>query len=302
MRRTAWVIVLLIWGLAACGTISESYRLEAGQTLEGDYHLVVGQATLEEGSTVAGPLNITATDGVSINGQIQGDLTILAKDLHLGQQARIEGDLIYCLLDEGRYQVAEGAIILGQVEDNCGDANRQLGIGPTNRWWWGILSLLGLMTALLLAALANIFLPHSLNHIAMLTQVHKLQSLALGCLTLAIAVGLSSLWGWSLRAIVPVLLAPLFIFLWVSLLFLGGLGLLALAQVVGGRITHGLGRATHPPFLANLIGVIILSLLVGGLQWIESLQPIGDLLLIVLLAWGLGAALMSRAVRHSTPR
>src|SRR5690349_14257043 len=111
-RYLLLTIVSLGFVLAACGTVTESYRLNSGDTLEGDHHLVAVDVVIEAGSTIEGNLNITAGETVEINGQIQGDLTILTQDLTLGQNARIEGNLIYCLVNQGQYTVDDNATIL----------------------------------------------------------------------------------------------------------------------------------------------------------------------------------------------
>lgn len=295
MRRQGIVLGSLIGLLVACGTVAESYELDRGGVLEGDHHLVVVDATLQEGSIVEGNLNITAAEEVDINGRVQGDLTVWAQGLSLGPEAYIEGDVIYCLGKSGDYQADNSAFVMGRVRDNCDDTAARLDREGSDWWWQSLLTLVAILGAALLAALVSIFLPKSLNRIAHTSQSHKLHSVGLGFFTLVVAIGLSSLWGWSLRATIPVLLAPVFLVVWVGVVVLMLLGFLALAQVFGRWVIRSLGRTVRPPVLANILGAVILSLILLGFQWMVPLRVIGDIAWISLGSWGLGATLFTYA-------
>ncbi|HLA42115.1 MAG TPA: polymer-forming cytoskeletal protein, partial [Aggregatilineales bacterium] len=106
--------------LSACDRVGENYVLEDGETLDGGQHVVAVEARLESGSVIRGDLNITASD-VEINSHIEGDLTVVASNLELGEDARIEGNLIYCLVRNGKFSRNENAVIWGDQRDSCSE-------------------------------------------------------------------------------------------------------------------------------------------------------------------------------------
>ena len=72
---------------------NEDYTLEEGERLEGNLIVFNGDVTLEPGSTAAGSI-IIWNGSAEIEGTVEGDLVVSGGDIKLGDNARVEGDVV----------------------------------------------------------------------------------------------------------------------------------------------------------------------------------------------------------------
>ncbi len=280
--------------------LARTYRLAVGQRVEGDLLVVVERATLEAQSVVRGDLTVTART-VELDGAVGGDVVVAAERLRLGPNAQVGGDLVACVRT---FERAGGARVLGDVVEEC-DNSPELGLGQllTDAWlsWqasWLLRAgsvIFGALFFGALAALGTVLVPRPLACMAETIQARPWQTASTGLLTLAIAVGLTVLYGLSLKLIVTVVFLPAVLLGWLVLGFLSLLGWIALAAPIGQWLLHSLRRGTHPQMIAAAIGGMALAL---GLRVWNIFEPSGWLVGLVVLgagSVGLGAVLLTRA-------
>ena len=288
--------------LSACDRVGENYVLEDGETLDGGQHVVAVEARLESGSVIRGDLNITASD-VEINSHIEGDLTVVASNLELGEDARIEGNLIYCLVRNGKFSRNENAVIWGDQRDSCSEEHPEVtirgGAGSSSTLVkLGSNTLLSLLAGLL-ATLITMMFPYQLKRINLTAWNHRLSAVGLGFLTIIVAIGLTSLWRLSLALIIPAIFAPVIVIAWFLLVVLTLAGMISIAEPFGRWLLRRFHRSDQIPAIAAMIGAGSLTFLLMGFRLIPGLDIITPLLILGLASWTLGAALMTRAgTRH----
>ncbi len=305
------LLVGLMLLLAACNTTSSgsssdqvallrTYRLGAGERLEGDLVVVAEQASLAAQSTVGGDVAMTARR-VELNGTIEGDAVIVAEKLTLGPEARLRGDLVACART---FQQAESARIEGDVLEECsGTPNLGMDQLLTDAWlsWqtsWLLRAgsvFLGALFFGALAALGTVLIPRPLACMAETICERPWQAGGVGLLTLAIAGGLTVLYGLSLKLIVPVVFLPVVLLGWLVLGILSLLGWIALAAPLGRWALRTRQRSTHPPMVTAALGGITLGLAlrVWNIFWVTGWLT--GLLVLGAGSIGLGAVLLTRA-------
>ena len=310
-RMGAALLVLLVLLLAACNTTSSgssadqvalqrTYRLAAGERQNGDLVVVAQSVSLETGSTVGGDAAITARD-VEINGTVEGDAVIAAERLTLGPEAHLRGDVVACART---FERAEGARVDGDLIEECSNPPN-LGLEQllTDAWlsWqssWFLRAgsmVLGALFFGALAALGTVLMPRPLACMARTIQRRPWQAGTVGLLTLAIAGGLTVLYGLSLKLIVPVVVLPVVLLGWLVLGMLSLLGWMALAAPIGQWVFYRLRRGTQPQMIAAAVGGVALALALrvwsvfGVIGWLTGVLVLGA------GSVGLGAVLLTRA-------
>ena len=310
-RMGAALLVLLALLLAACNTTSSgssadqvalqrTYRLAAGERQSGDLVVVAQNVSLEAQSTVGGDAAITARN-VEIDGTVEGDAVIVAERLTLGPEAELRGDVVACART---FERADGARIFGEVIEECSNPpNVGLEQLLTDAWlsWqasWLLRASSVVLSALFfgaLAALGTVLIPRPLACMARTIQRRPWQAGGVGLLTLAIAGGLTVLYGLSLKLIVPVVLLPAVLLGWLVLGMLSLLGWIAWAAPVGQWVFYRLRRGTQPQMIAAAVGGVVLALalrvwsIFGFVGWLAGLISLG------VGSVGLGAVLLTRA-------
>lgn len=278
--------------LAACGQVGETYTLEDGNTLSGDQHIAAFEVVIEPNSQIDGDLNITASD-VVLQGEINGDVTVVASDLVIGEQAQINGNLLYCATRNGKFEQSAQAVITGTIENSCernGAFTRERRISPL-AWLLGLVVLpLG---AGLTGSLSTILLPTQTSRISLIAHEQRFKALALGGFTLLVAAGLTALYLFSMVLVIPVVLAPLVIIGWLLLGITTLIGAVALARPLGVWLLRLVGMQDAPPMLPAMVGVAVLLF---GLLLLAAITPLGWLLIGILAAWSLGAVLLTYPV------
>jgi hypothetical protein len=296
-KRLVWVMICLLGILVGCQTVREDYRLEDGETLTGNAHLVVGDAHFEPGSTVNGNLNITASR-VVIQGHIEGDVTLVSSELEIGDSAQIEGNLAYCLVRDKRLEKSPNAVIWGETQDRC-DPNAENRFALVDRnpnFLFRLGTNVGVsLTSGLLAALGTICFPRRIWRISRAALHYRVSSFGMGLLTLFVAIALSSLWGLSLALIVPLALTPVIVGGWFSIAVLAMLGSIAIAQPFGLRLTRLLRLESNIPVVNATLGASLLAFLIMSFNFIPGWSVVTLITVALLVSWSLGAALLTRA-------
>lgn len=284
--------------LTACGTnVSDDFVLDRDETLDANEHLVAVSVDLKRGSTVNGDLNISASD-VNLAGDVQGDVTVLTSRLDIDDSATIDGDLVYCLVNEREFFLDDEAVIWGDVLNSC-DANTQNIILPSpNENERLALNVVGnLVIALfagVFAAINAVIMPRRLFRIKRTARQHAPSAIGLGLLTLLMAIGFSSLWGASLALIVPIILIPFFALGWLLLGVLTAFGSVSIAQSVGIWLVHLLRIDDETPVITTTLGTFTLTFVILSLWLVPVLDIVAFILSLWIILWALGAALLTR--------
>lgn len=301
------LIALMLAGLA-CNVGTEQagrvffervFRVDVGDQVTGDQLVLAYEVDLRAGSTVDGDLTLTARNA-QVNGAINGDLLIVADRLELGPQAQISGDVTACVSTLRR---AAEAQIGGELQKKCSNDNSvSVGQLVDSGWdaWRGSVffrfsTVLGgglLFGAL--AALGAIVFPRRLVRMSEALYRAPLVAGGVGLMTIAVAVGLTLLYGLSLRLLVTLALLPIVVLAWVLLMLLSLLGWMALAGPFGVWLFRRIGLDTYPAMVPAAIGGVILALLlrVWSIFWFTS--GIGVAATILVGAVGLGAVILTR--------
>jgi len=288
-----WLLAAFL--LAACSTVGETYTLGSGETLQGDQYLAVVEAELAPGSLIVGDVNITASQ-VIISGHIQGDLTVVASDLEIADSALIEGDLIYCLVREKHFRQDEAAVVWGRVRSSCDPNTVSLETEEKSSVWLLMLGNVVLsLGAGLLAALGIIFFPLQMARVSLAAQEHRFTAGGLGCLTLLVAAGLFNLWRFSLVLVVPLVLAPLVASVGFVLVVFTLFGVVSVALPFGDWLLQRLHIASQLPLVAATLGAVVLTFFILSFRIIPALALVSSVLSALLVAWVLGAVLLTRA-------
>ena len=114
--KTSWIILIVTLFAAGCTTVSTSgdYKLESGQTVQGNLVITSGNAVLEEGSLVTGDVLMTSGN-LQVDGEIEGDIVLSSGNVSLGPEAVVHGNIYGT---SGNVNQAEGAEVRGQISTN----------------------------------------------------------------------------------------------------------------------------------------------------------------------------------------
>jgi hypothetical protein len=290
--------------------VNDHYVLRADETLNGDVTIVARQVELEAGSQVNGVLSIIAAGSVVMDGEVHGDLSILASSTHLGKTFHLYGDLSVCSRE---YVLDPAATISGSQNTGCNqlgsvlsgvarssDGSPKISIpffGGSNE---NLLTRLFrvLLTACALAALAALAVavfPRQINRLTGTAMTSAATTTIFGFLSMCVALAITVLYLLSLVLTVGLtcLVSPLFGLMW--LIILAGLlvGWIAVSVPVGKMILHRL-HMVPTPMVAAAVGTLTLTFVQGFLSFIPCINILSWLLLIVLGSTGFGSALLTR--------
>jgi cytoskeletal protein CcmA (bactofilin family) len=297
--------------------------LEEGARVEGDVFATGGNADIA--GRIGGDLaSMFGVAGLGSTAVIEGDLMVLSGRLDREAGARILGEelpevrLPDLPLLPGRPRVQDLPRVTPQVPPRP-VFPRQPALGQEIGSFVGRAFGAGLMSLLFigLGLLVVLIWPRTTKRVAECVRLMPLQSFGLGLLTFFIAAGLEALAGVLMIVVImvaavlisTVILIPvgLLLILFSVLLLLpvpvalaGAmvLGWVALAEVIGQRVTGLLG-ASNVKTLGNVLVGLIITVLVAALLWI--LKPIccGWPFVILLSSVGLGAVFHTRFGRQS---
>ena len=221
---------------------------------------------------------------VTLDGEVQGNVTIAARTLSIGPNARVAGKLTY----RGALpaQIATGALISGGISYLSFDFEDET-YKPVARvlaWIGAVAFTLGLF---LVGTLAIVIAPQSTAHISRLGRRRPIASIGLGLVTVLV-VPLASL--LLMLTVVGLPFALMLLLLWPMVLMFGYLaGVMAMSDAIAGPSAEARGRRVF--LLAMGLGVMLLFARVPFAGWI-----IGMLLLVM----GVGAMVLD-ALGASVP-
>ncbi len=274
-----------------------SYRLESGQTLNGDLVIFGAAVTLEQDSVVNGSVILFGAN-LEANGDIKSDVVGLGGLITLSDSATVEGD---CLLLGAHMDQANGAQVEGDVTDITkapfsvtlpGEVKiprSNINIFPDVNFVWIVLKIF-LWAAL--ATLVALFAPRATGRVAQASIQQPLVAAGLGLLTVVLAIPVA------LVLIITIILSPLGLF---TLLLLGlcwAFGMISIGMEIGKRFATLVKREWADPVSAAL-GTFFLMLVLNGTN--EVIPCIGWMFPAVVGVIGLGAVLMTRFGTQTYP-
>lgn len=267
-----------------------TYRLESGQTLDGDLVMFGAVATLEQDSVVKGSVILFGAN-LDVSGEVNGDVVGLGGLVSLNETARVDGDV---LAFGSHLDKSSGAQVMGEVTDITkapysftfpGEVKipqNNFDFSPQVDFVWYVLRVF-LWAAL--AMLVVLFVPQASGRVAQAFIHQPLIAAGLGLLTVVLAIPLA------LVFIVTIILSPLGLF---TLLLFGlcwAFGLIAIGLEIGKRFAALINRQWADPILAGL-GTFFLMLVINGVN--EMVPCIGWMVPAAIGVIGLGAVLMTR--------
>lgn len=258
-----------------------NHTFQAGELVRGDMYVLGGQTTLQSGARLEGALQMLG-GSVDINGEIQGDVSLVGGELDLGPKARVGGNLD---VGNGTLTRAPGTRIEGAFNPGNGVALPSppglFGTSLPGRIAQDVLeATLASLFALLLAR----FVPRPLSRVAQAATGHPFVSGALGILVGI--VGLSALVLMAFTIIlIPVSMLGL-ILLGLSVLY----GWSAMGQALGQRLSHRLNWELSSSLFVFL-GTFLLLLLLNLISYLPLLSGVLPLLVSAI---GLGAVMLTR--------
>ncbi len=278
----------------------DTYRLAAGETLDGNLSVFGGAVTLEQGSTVTGNINVLG-GAVTGDGLIEGNINILGGTVSLGDQAVVQGNV---QTFGGVFRKSDLAVVEGKVTTI---GNSYLPVTPSTlpvfNPVWPVLGSVrtvfgGMAAALCLAALAMIvalFWPTGTRRVAHAMIASPALSGGLGCLTLIVFPALIVL------LTITIILIPVSL---VGILLLGiafTFSWIAFGTEIGERISQAFNVTWHPAASAGL-GTLILTLVVSWASLIPFIGWIFSFLApLVIVVAGLGSVLLTRFGTQTYP-
>ncbi|MBN1536957.1 MAG: polymer-forming cytoskeletal protein [Anaerolineales bacterium] len=274
-----------------------SYRLESGQTLDGDLVIFGAVATLEEDSVVNGSVILFGAN-LDISGEVNGDVVGLGGLISLNETARIHGDVLSI---GSHMDKSSGALVMGAVNDitkmpysfsfpgELNIPNRNIDFTPGLNFAWYVLKVF-LWAAL--AALVVLFVPQASGRVAQAFLHQPLIAAGLGLLTVILAIPLA------LVFIVTIIFAPMGLFIFLLLGLCWAFGLIAIGLEIGKRFAALINRQWADPILAT-IGTFFLMLVINGVN--EMVPCIGWMLPAAVGLVGVGAVLMTRLGTQTYP-
>ncbi|MBN1201798.1 MAG: hypothetical protein JXJ20_08085 [Anaerolineae bacterium] len=287
--------------------VRKTYTLTGGEQIERDQLIVAGEIKLEAESKIDGSVTLIG-DQVQVDGNVNGDVVVIAEDLAVGDPARISGDLVLCV---SNFERGAGARISGEVREECNEGGRTSAANILETGfesWQGnmLVRLGGIITATLffgaLAALGTLIIPQPMTHLSASIRQAPVATGGVGCLTVLVAVGLTVLYLVSLLLIVPLLLLPFMLLGWLALFLASTLGWIALAEPFGKFVFNVLRVEPQPRMVTAAIGAMALTLLVRIWNVFWFTGWIGALATIILGSVGLGAVVLTHAGTRPFPR
>jgi len=277
--------------------VGEVYTLRAGERVSADQVVLASDIFLEPGSLV-----------VVLDGEVQGDVVVIADRLEVGGNAQVVGDLVICVKDFDRSPLAT---IEGKILEKCADSGSVSAVNVIESGWdawreslWFRVSsaIVGALFFGALAALITVMFPRHL--VRMSESVFQTPGTAggIGFLTLLVAAGLTAVYVVSLLLVLPVVLLPLLIVGWLVIGVSSVLGWVALAGPFGVYLLRVLGLGRQPRMVAAAVGGVALVLLLRMWSVFWFTAWIGILATAVLGSVGLGVVILTRAGTRPFPR
>ena len=300
--QSAFIVTLLgvlILSLSSCTPVGENlgaysgtmilqgkHTYQAGKTLPGVLILIDGEAVLEPGARVEGAVFVMG-GGLNLNGEVDGDVSVIGGQVEIGPQAHIQGDL---RVGSGEHRLSQQARIDGQVLIGAASGLEVDDLLPQrslqNQLVWLV------PEALILAGIAYLltrYLPRPLDNVRQAAVNHPLISAAMGLLAGIVLPALLVVMAYTLILIPVTVLGLLIGFLVI------GYGYIALGAEVGQRLARWRQMKINPPASSFLgTGVFYLSMNILGM-----IPFVGSLLNLIFAVLVVGAVLLTRFGYHA---
>lgn len=285
---------------------NEDYTLDEGKRLDGNLIVFNGDVTLEIDSHVTGSIVIW-NGAIEIEGTVDEDVVVSGGDIYLGDNAFVEGNVVCswnCDLEQEEGAHVEGTYTEGDPLEGL-HINPGNGIpipsipSPTSVWVsgpgrvfsWGLEFIRNVAAILVVAAVAGLVAliwPNPTAQIARTLIRTPAPSFGMGLLTSIAATMLIVVLA------ITICLSPVAAVAALALGAAGLLGWIAIGAVVGERLMQALNSREAAPLWTVGLGTLVISLIVGGLNSVSCLAPLGWLLTIILGCLGLGAVILTR--------
>jgi len=286
---------------------NEDYTLEEDERLEGNLIVFNGDVTLEPGSTAAGSV-IIWNGSAEIEGTIEGDLVVSGGDIKLGEDARVEGDVVCswnCDIEQKVGARVGGGIIEGVPLPNLPPERmrdipplpqipslpQMWAAGPGRMLDWALRaarSLAAILVVSIVAGLVALLWPQQTERVGHTVVEAPWPSLGVGLLTVFAGTALI------VALAITICLSPVAILAALALSAAGLFGWIGAGGVVGKRLLRALNVREITPLWAAGLGALLITLVSTGLSSVFCLAPVGWLLIIVLGCIGLGAVVLTR--------
>lgn len=272
----------------------DDFTLETGQEIDGDLLMLGGSLVLEEGSVVDGDVLVMG-GSVVCAGEVSGTLSVVGGNVHLQETAVVEGDLASI---GGNVTRDAGAVIEGQqvtgtsldIPDDFDFPTPPTAVDSFQRFRFSLTPVWDVMWYLFrsvimagLAALIVLFWPKPTRRMADTIIRQPLVVGGVGLLTFLVAPILL------LLLTVTIILIPVSAVAVIVLIAAVVYGWISLGLEVGERIASAAQWDLHAVAAAAL-GTSLLSLVVGGVNFIPCIGWIAPFIVMVL---GLGAVLLT---------
>jgi hypothetical protein len=264
---------------------------------------------LESGSRIAG--NIVVWNGnADANGVVEGNLVISNGQIQLGEDARVQGDVICswnCDIKRATGARVDGDIVEGPSLRGfpfAGWAERGLRIqvpspeaepfwvsAPEQLLRWILRIVQSLVTILVIAAIGGVVAliwPKATAQVGRAAFESPGASLGVGFLTLVAAIALI------IALAITICLSPAAALVALLLGAAGLFGWAAIGARVGRRLLDALGASEVAPVWVAGLGTLVITLITVGLTAAFCLAPLGWLLIFIIGCFGLGAVVLTR--------
>jgi hypothetical protein len=267
----------------------ESFTVSARQTYTGDLIAVESSITIEQGATFEG--NIILLGGsLELAGSFNGDIASLDASSHFSPTATMAGN-IACLgpapaLDPGSKFTGSVQTIKGfsWPLSRTGVKATETNTSGTDLWYKVSVILFRMFLLSAVAILIALFLPAPVERVARTMIVKPAIAFLIGMLTLMAALA------FFLLLALTVCLSPISILGSIIVLVAALLGWVAMGLEIGRQVCGMLGLKVHAAVMAG-IGTAILTLIASTLGYIPFA---GQILVLLVMAFGLGAVVLTR--------
>jgi hypothetical protein len=297
-------------------SLVDQYQLRDGQVHDGSLTVMAREVTFAEGSVVNGDVSIISPGDVILDGQINGNVSILARNTNLGEHLAISGNLTICSQNSSQ---SPAASIRGNQSTGC----NQLGsvLRGVTRGSAGLRELEGLwgdpgehpivsifrtiFTALAVAALAALgaaIFPRQVNRMTGTAMTTFATMTLVGFLSMGVVFAITIVYLLSIVFTLGLtcLAIPVVGFGWLVVGAALITGWIAVSAPVGTMVLHRL-KIYPTPMVAAAVGTLVTTLAQGLLGMVPCLNVISWLAVVVLGSAGFGAVLLTRFGTRSYP-
>jgi hypothetical protein len=317
-KRLTWIVALVAVALLLPVTpvladdeppgitiFGEDYTVESGTTIKGNLTVFDGDVIVKDGGTVAGTIIIWGGNA-EIEGIVEGDVIVSGGDVHLGDNAWVQGDVVCswdCSIEQEADTRLDGEIVEGVVlpqipsfpeikvppSMNVQVVEPGAIFGPLFNFVRNIISA---FVVAALAVLVTLLMPQQTAQVGQTLTKAPWPSWGYGLLT-ALAAGTAII-----VLTLTICLSPIAILAGLALLAAGLYGWICFGAVIGERLLKALSAQTVDPVWAAGLGTLIISLIAAvvdaGFSLVCCLEAFVSLAVFIFGCAGLGAVVLTR--------